>query len=228
MPREPSRCKALSRNSAQRGTTLAELLSVVAILGLIMSSVAFVIGPLLRSQSHTQAKVDTVQAAAMALYRIERDLRNSSADQIFVCTTGATPSCTAPTSTPATAQAVVVASAFASGKGAFQLLSTGLPDWQGATVYWVDAVGDLEVAFDAGPGTFHAGQPLTASEAQAAVTDVATSGGMQLARFVETLSLGAPASGHEVTFQLQAKSTVNGADNETTYTTDVETRNRSS
>jgi hypothetical protein len=195
-----------------------------------MSSVAFVIGPLLRSQSHTQAKVDTVQAAAMALYRLERDMRNASVDQIFVCTTGATPACAAPPTTPATAQAVVVSSAFASGNGAFQLQATGLPNWQGATVYWVDAAGNLDVAFDANPGTFVAGsgQPLTASQAQAAVTDVTTRGGMQLARFVETLSLGAPVSGHEVTLQLQAKSTVSGADNETTYTTDVETRNRSS
>lgn len=218
----------MSRSSAQRGTTIAEVLSVVAVLGLIMSSVAFVIGPLLRSQSHTQAKVDTVQAAAMALYRLERDLRNSSVDQIFVCTTGATPSCSVPSSAPATAQALVVSSAFAGGKGAFQLQSTGLPNWQGATVYWVDAVGNLDVAFDGSPGTFHTGQPLTASQAQAAVTDVTSSGGMQLARFVETLSIGVPPSGHEVTLELQARSTVNGANNETTYTTDVETRNRSS
>ena len=91
-----SRYRALSRNKRQRGTTIAELLSVVAVLGLIMSAVAFVIGPLLRSQSHTQAKVDTVQAAAMALYRIERDLRNSSVDQIFECTTTRTPTSSTP------------------------------------------------------------------------------------------------------------------------------------
>jgi hypothetical protein len=201
---------------------------VIAVLGLIMSSVAFVIGPLLRSQSHTQAKVDTVQAAAMALYRLERDLRNSSVDQIFVCTTGATPTCAAPAATPATTPAIVVSSAFANGSGPFQLQTTGLPDWQGATVYWVDAAGNLDVAFDDTPGTFASGHPLTSLQAQAAVTDVTSSGGMQLARFIETLSLGAPASGHEVTLQLQARSSVNGANNETTYTTDVETRNRSS
>jgi len=223
-----SRYRALSRNKRQRGTTIAELLSVVAVLGLIMSAVAFVIGPLLRSQSHTQAKVDTVQAAAMALYRIERDLRNSSVDQIFVCTTTGTPTCSTPSLTTATAQAVVISSAFANGGGPFQLQANGLPKWQGATVYWVDAVGNLNVAFDANPGTFIAGNALTAAQAQAAVTDVTTNGGMQLARFVETLALGAPATVHEVTLQLQARSTVNSANNETIYTTDVETRNRSS
>ncbi len=219
----------MSTTSAQRGTSVAELLSVIAIMALIMSSVALIIGPLLHSQDHTQAKTDTVQAAAMALYRMERDLRNSSVDQIFVCTTGATPSCSLPPTAVTVTQAIVAASAFKGGTGGFQLQPNNYPSWQGATVYWVDALGNLDVAFDPAPGTFTAPGPLNLSEAQTAVSDVTAAGGMQIARFIQTLSLGVPAgSEHEVTLQLEAQSTVNGAANETTYRTNVETRNRSS
>ena len=218
----------MSRSDPQRGMTIAELLSVTAVLGLLVSSVAFIIGPLLRSQSHTQAKVDTVQAAAMALYRLERDLRNSSVDQIFACTTSGLPVCTSPPAAPAPTQAIVIGSAFQNGLGAFQLAATGLPKWQGATVYWIDALGNLDVAFDPSPpGSI--GSALTLSQAGSAVTDVTSRGGMQLARFVEKLSLGAPpGSEHVITIQLQAQSTVNTAVNETTYETDVEARNRTS
>ena len=211
--------------------TIAELLSVTAVLGLLVSSVAFIIGPLLRSQSHTQAKVDTVQAAAMALYRLERDLRTSSVDQIFACTTSAIPVCTSSSSLPAApapTQAIVIGTAFQNGTGAFQLATTGLPDWQGATVYWIDALGNLVVAFDPSP-LGSKGSALPLSQAGSAVTDVTSRGGMQLARFVEKLSLGAPpGSEHVITLQLQAQSTVNTAVNETTYETDVEARNRTS
>jgi len=80
---------------SQRAFTLAEVLSVLFILGLVLSFVALIVGPLLRSQSETQAKVDTIQAAAMALYRVERDLRNTTITYVYACTTGPTPSCMA-------------------------------------------------------------------------------------------------------------------------------------
>ena len=72
------------------------MLSTIFVLGLIMSAIAFIIGPLLRSQDQTQAKVDTVQAAAMALYRVQRDLRNTDIGSVYACTTGASPACATP------------------------------------------------------------------------------------------------------------------------------------
>ena len=220
----PSR--ALSRNSfTQRGYSVAELLSVIFVMALLMSAVALIIGPLMRSQSQTQAKVDTVQAADVALYRLERDLRNTNLSFIWSCTTTATPVCQAPPATLSTTSAIVVASAYKNGTGPFQLTSsTGKPKWQGATVYWVDTKGDLEVAFDP-PSGFVPGSNMTIVQAQRAVSDVTVGGGMHLARFVETLSLAVPGVGHQVALQMQAQSTVNGAVNETTYRTDLETRN---
>ena len=50
-----SRYRALSRNKRQRGTTIAELLSVVAVLGLIMSAIFLfiVFGPYARFRRTT-------------------------------------------------------------------------------------------------------------------------------------------------------------------------------
>lgn len=215
----------MSRSRSQRGFTIAELLAVILMMALLMSAVALIIGPLMRSQSQAQAKVDTVQAADMALYRMERDIRNTTLNQIFSCTTGASPVCTVPPATLATTNAIVVACAFKNGNGAFQLTTTGTPKWQGATVYWVDAKGNIDVGFDK-PSTYIVGNALTLTDADNAVVDVQNNGGMQLARFVETLSLGEPAaSGHKVALQMEALSAVNGASNETTYRTDLETRN---
>jgi len=216
----------MSRNRFRRGFTLAEVLSVLFVLGLVLGFVAVIVGPLLRSQSQTQAKVDTVQAAAMALYRIERDLRNTTSGSIFVCTTGATPSCSAPSTTLTATSAIVMPTAYQNGTGQFQFKSaTGTPNWQGVAVYWTDARGNLDFAFD--PPTSYGGavgNTPTAPQAKQAVIDVTASGGMQLARFVELLSLAVPAS-HQISFQMQAQSTVGNASNETTYQTDLETRN---
>jgi Tfp pilus assembly protein PilX len=214
-------------NRPQRGYTIAELLSVVFVLALITTAVALIIGPLLRAQAQTQAKVDTVQAADMALYRIERDLRNTDSGLIYACTTGASPTCTTPATSLTAISAIVMPSAYQSGNGQFQLqTSSGSPKWQGATVYWVDSKGNLDVAFDT-PAGYTQGNNLRASDAANAVKDVTASSGMQLARFVEQLSVAVPGvgNGNQVDFQLQAKSTVNGALNETTYHTHVETRN---
>jgi type II secretory pathway pseudopilin PulG len=212
-------------NGSQRGYTVAELLSVVFVLALITTAVALIIGPLLRSQAQTQAKVDTVQAADMALYRIERDLRNTDSGLVYTCTTGSTPSCAVPATTLTATSAIVMPSAYKSGTGQFQLLAaSGSPNWQGATVYWIDSNGNIDVAFDLPPG-YTKGTTLRASDAANAVADVTASGGMQLARFVQQLSLAVPGVGNQIDFQLKAQSTVNGALNETTYSTHVETRN---
>lgn len=212
-------------NRPQRGSSIAELVSAMFILGMITTATAFVIAPLMHSQNRTQAKVDTVQAPAMAFYRLERDLRSTTLTSIYACTTGATPSCSTPPAILTTTPAIVMTSAYQSGVKQFQLDAFAQPNWQGATVYWVDTAGNIEFAFDS-PSGYVKGNTLTATQAQTAVTDVTTHGGTELARFVERLAIGMPASsGHKLLLQMQCQSNVNGALNETTYQTDVETRN---
>lgn len=213
----------MSRSSyRRRGYTLVELLSITVVIGLVLTLIAAIIGPLLRSQNQTQAKVDTVQAAAMALYRLERDLRNSELTSVYACTTSGTPACTQPTALTPTS-AIVVATAYQQGTGQFQFdQTTGKPNWQGATVYWVDSSGNLKVAFDSGGST--PGSPVNATQAAQAVTDV-LSNGTTIARFVEQMSVEIPATGNVLSLELQAQSSVSGALNETTYQTNIEPRN---
>jgi len=214
-------------NRTQRGYTIAELLTVVFILGLITSAVALFIGPLLRSQSQVQAKADTIQASVSALYRVERDIRNTTVGSIWACTTGASPACSLPPATLAATTAIVMPTAYQGGTGQFQLQAVNAkPLWQGATVYWIDSAGDLEVAFDR-PSTYAGpGNTLTRIDAQTAVGDVTSSGGVHLARSIAQISLAVPPSaGHKVSFLMQVQSAVGSATNETTYQTDLETRN---
>lgn len=215
----------MSRSSAtQRGSTIPELLTTIFVLGLIMSTVALFLASLLRSQNQTQAKVDTVGAAATALYRVERDIRDATVGSIWSCTTGGSPACALPATALTATTAIVLPTAYQSGTGQFQLTASGTPKWQGAVVYWVDATGDLEVAFDK-PGTYTVGNTLSRPDAQNAVRDVTANGGLHLARSIQQLSLAVPGVGHKVSFQMQAQSTVGSASNETTYQTDLETRN---
>ena len=218
----------MSRSSgAQHGYTIAELLSTVFVMGLVMTAVGLTIGPLLSAQNQAQAKVDTVQAATRALYRVERDLRNTNLGSIWACTTGGTPSCAAPRTTLTATNAIVIATAYANGTGQFQKkLASGTPNWQGAAVYWVDATGNLDFAFDVPTATAYApGNLLSATDAAAAVSDVTANGGVPLARSIQQMSLAVPNQGHQVSFQVQIQSTDGAASNETTFQTDLETRN---
>ena len=217
----------MSRNNAKRrGHTVVEMLSVITSLSLVMTAIAAIIGPTLAAQNRTQAKVDTVQAAAMALYRMERDLRNTDAGSIYACTTGTTPTCAPPATTLTPTEAIVVVTAYANGGGQFQLKSSGAPNWQGADVYWIDPAGNLTFAFDPLTGTSYTpGTLLSQTDAQKAVTDAVANGGKQLARWIQQMSIAEPGNVHQLSLLIQTRSTVGGASNETTYQTDLETRN---
>ena len=212
---------------AQRGFTLAELLTTIVIMALVMTPIALMIGPLLGSQSSAQAKTDTVQAATKALYKIERDLRNTNLGSIYTCTISGAPVCTSPTTSLGSTSAIVVATSYLNGTGQFQFqTASGKPFWQGADVYWIDPAGNLNYAFDVPTGTNYVkGNLLSANDAQAAINDVTANGGQLLTQFVQQMAIAVPNTGHQVWFQLQAQSTIGASSNETTYRTDLETRN---
>ncbi len=223
----------LRSRSSQRGSTVPELLTVVVVLTLLMSTLVAVIPPLLRSQSRSQAKLDTVQSAVTALYRIQRDLRRTYFLGAYACTTGSQAQCTQPASFGSTA-AIAFPTAYQNGTGQFQLQTGGSnpgdPNWQGVMVYWLDSSGNLKWAFDPNPTGFTTGNDLiTAATAAAAVSD-ATTGvvtNTTIATNVENLSAAISSSNPNIiSLQMQAQSTENGSINETTYRSDVLTRNR--
>jgi prepilin-type N-terminal cleavage/methylation domain-containing protein len=121
---------------SQRGFTLAEILTVVVIMGLMLSVVAFSAPLFLNGPQEAQSQVDNVESAALALYKMQHDTRPSNIHNVWACST-VLPVCTQPTPGPAmpTAQAVAILTANATGQ--FVLNGNGTPNWQGYDVYWI-------------------------------------------------------------------------------------------
>jgi len=123
---------------SQRGFSLAEILTVLVIMGLMLSVVAFCIPLFLSGPQEAQSQVDNVESAALALYKMQHDTRPSTIKGVFACSTLPLPTCTQPTPgpLPPPTQAVVVLTA--NGTGQFTLdKNTGAPAWQGFIVYWL-------------------------------------------------------------------------------------------
>jgi type II secretory pathway pseudopilin PulG len=118
-----------------RAFTIAELLTVLVLFGLLLTTVAAVIPAVLRSPAQMQAQVDEVNAAALALYKVQRDARQSDINGVFNCTTAPTVSCTQVTgSIPAVTQAIAIAG----DNGTTQFVDQyGQTKWKGYVVYWL-------------------------------------------------------------------------------------------
>jgi len=206
------------------------MMTVMVIVGLLMTMLVAVITPMLRSQNRTQAKLDTVQSAAVALYRIQRDLRQTYYDGTWACTTGSSPSCSQPT-TFGTTNAIAFPTAYHNGTGQFQLKTgsstPGQPNWQGVMVYWIDSAGDLLWAFDPTPTGFtdeHVNSTTAAKAVADATTGVLT--GTEIAANVQQLSVAIDLTKPNIiSLKMQAQSTQNGSVNTTTYRSDVLARN---
>jgi hypothetical protein len=209
----------------QGGFTIADLAAIVVISGFAIAAIS-IMGPPPSSNERMDVKLDAVQAAAVALSRIERDLRNTDLGSVYACTISATPTCAAPTTALSSTPALVIVSAYNNGTGKFVQSFTGKPGWQGADVYWVDPDGTLRFAFDTPASTLYIrGDLLSISDAKAAVVDALGSGGAQLASPVERMSIAVPNIGHQVSFQLKIKSNTGAATSETIFRTDLVTRN---
>lgn len=213
---------------AQRGNTIVEMMSVVVILGLLMTMLLSVLAPLLRAPSRVQAKLDTVQTAAEALYRVQRDLRETYYLSAYACTTGATATCSQPTTLSNATQAIALITAYQTGTGQFQTQATGAsagqPLWQGVTVYWIDANNALHWAFYQPSSGFPQSTNGLSSATAAQAVIAATTGGVsstQLAAGIQQLEIALEGQTNIISFQMQAQSTENNNTNETTYRSDV-------
>jgi prepilin-type N-terminal cleavage/methylation domain-containing protein len=123
---------------SRRAFTIAEVLTVLVIVGLILAAVAMSTPMILRGQSEVQLQVDNIQSAALALYRVQRDVRQSDTKGILSCSTAPVVLCAQPlTASPAPVQALAIVTAD-SGTGQFQPnTSTGSPKWEGFYFYWL-------------------------------------------------------------------------------------------
>jgi prepilin-type N-terminal cleavage/methylation domain-containing protein len=119
----------------ERGFTIAELLTVLVLFGLLLTTIAAVIPAVLRSPAQMQAQVDEVNAAALALYKVQRDTRQSDINGVFNCTTAPIVTCVQQTgSNPVATQAIAIAG----DNGTTQFVDpNGQTKWKGYVVYWL-------------------------------------------------------------------------------------------
>jgi prepilin-type N-terminal cleavage/methylation domain-containing protein len=118
-----------------RGFTIAETLTVLVIVGLLLSVVAFSVPLFLKGPQEAQSQVDNVQSTALALYKMQHDTRPSNIFGVFTCNTSPVVSCSAPAPPVQQVNAMVVVTA--NGAGQFQLNSNGAPAWSGFIIYYL-------------------------------------------------------------------------------------------
>jgi type II secretory pathway pseudopilin PulG len=218
---------SLRRTSRARGYTIAEVLTVAVIMGFVSAFVALIVGPLFKGVNEQGAKVDTLQAAAKAFYRIQRDLHQSNVSGVYVCTYPAPTTCTSPSSA-GLANAAVIAIITPKAGGTGQLAwdsALGQPAWQGFNVYWLapDSYGvqSLNYTFNDPTG----GATETVASADKAVNNALGGKPQFLATSVTALQLSQTATTSTIGLKMFATATESKSTNSTTFESDTETRN---
>ena len=220
------------KRRAQRGVSLAELLTTMVIFGLITGIVAAIIGPMLRAPGQEQAKVDTMQAVAKAVYRMQRDVRQSTKGGIYYCTNIVPTTCLAPAAgaSPAPADALVITSPRNGPSGALSISSVGSAQQKGYNVYWLQQNSgnanetDLVYSFVANPAGWQ-DQGLYISQHVVDPTIGSPTKPQIVVESVTSMSVGLNPSTNDVQLSLTAKSNDQPATNEATFVVDTTYRN---
>lgn len=204
----------------QRGFSLAEVLTVTVILGILMTALAMVAPAMLHAPAQMQSQVDQVNTAAIALYKIRRDFSEGDTSGIMGCQTAPIVTCSAvsPGLTKVQAMAVVTAE---NPPGKFNVdPASGYPLWQGFYIYWLvpDATGqsfNLMRAFepDVGAITTTNGVPNNINGVMVTpfvILAMGLSPAPVLTNYIDSMSLGDVPGTSTVNFELIAGS-FNGA-----------------
>jgi hypothetical protein len=219
----------LSRSRSKRGYTVAEVLTVSVIMGMVSSFVVLIIAPLFNASNAETAKVDTIQAAAKAFYRMQRDLHASTATGVYVCTYPAPSTCSAPSTTTLTdAKVIAIITPRKNGNGQVMFDATGAPQYQGYQVYWLtpDAQGTATLSYAFNDPTAGSINPGFTQTADAAVNNALAGAPTFLAQSISDLQLGNFSStSRTIGLKMLAKSVEGSSQNETSFESDTATRN---
>ena len=214
------------RTSGRRGFTIVEVLTVTVIMGFVSTFVALIVGPLFSAVNAQGAKLDTMQAAVRAFYRMQRDIHQSNVNGVYVCTYPAPTVCSAPSSSLANATIIAIISPKANGSGQLAWDSQqGQPQWQGFSVYWLapdsNGVMSLNYAFNDPSG----GANPTIASADAAVNNALAGNPQFLATSVTNIQVSQSVTTSKIGLKLFATATSNNATNETSFESDSFARN---
>ena len=225
-------------NSKWRGFSLAELLTVIVIVGLFMSVVVAVLVPVIHASGSGQAKAETVQTAAQGFYTVLRDLRQSTISGINSCTDASPSVCTQPgtlPAPPATSPACnspnnvpVLAMMTADSGGQRQADATsGEPLWQGVLAYWTcDGTLYRGTANLPAPGSINVPSPGTYNTlvGNALANGKPVVSGIDWLGTAYSVSTTTTAEG-TVLLQMRTSAARGGSSNFTIFTSDVTPRN---
>jgi hypothetical protein len=134
------------RDSSRRGVSLPELLVVAGIASLVGTVVVALCHPMLSASQAEHVALIEIQTMDSTLYRLQRDVRQSDPNGVFVCTgAGASLSCSQASSLTTLTDVSVLAllTARPNGTGSATWDPSGRPAWVGFSVYWMtpDTVG---------------------------------------------------------------------------------------
>jgi hypothetical protein len=214
---------------------MAELLTAIVVLGLLLSFAVVLVAPVLRAPTRLQSKVDTLQSVASGFYRLQRDVRTSDIGGDYACTTTGTITCTQSYGTLTSTPALAIVTALSSSNQFLYNTTTssssvGLPIWQGVMVYWVGSVSSggsaLNRAYVAFASPIQSPAEPTASQVQTAVaTAVGSSSTFEAVPNVSQLQVDFNSANHVIGLKVVSTGTHSGETNETSYESDTYARN---
>jgi type II secretory pathway pseudopilin PulG len=198
---------------------MIEVLTATFVGGIVMTMAVALIRPAVTAADAEQAQTELVHSIDNALYRIQRDIRQSDPNGIFVCSvsTQQTTACTLASSLPAVTSTtyLVILTAHTNGDDLINWDSSGRPAWTGFDVYWLqpDANGSgngevLRYCFAQAsiqPGT--APVILNADVVNAVASAVSSASAVTVARSVSEIDTVVKVSNDSVAVRLKGTTT---------------------
>jgi hypothetical protein len=206
-----------------------------ALVGAIVMTIGFAMfQPAVAVSSSEQVQTSLVQSTDDALYRIQRDVRQSDPNGIFICTGSMPPtSCVLASSltTATSTQYLAILTAHTDGDGLINWDDDGRPAWTGFDIYWLvpDASGPgyaLDYAFE--PASIQPGTDpviLNADVLQAVTSATSSSSAIAIARSVSEIETDVDVSRDSVAIRIASYAADGSASNETQVRSDTYARN---
>ena len=189
--------------------------------------------PMLTAQDAEQASMAEIQVMGSTLYRLQRDVRQSDPNGIFICTNVSGAISCSQASNYAELTDVpyfAVLTAQVNGTGPTRWDSTGRPSWKGFNVYWLVPDGSgtntMFCAFGSAnipPGGGASGLNANASAAVAAA--IATTDADPVAHNLQQFQSMVDVNKDRVALRLVGLTTAHGASNQMTVQGDAYARN---
>lgn len=219
------------RASRERGVSIAELLTVTVIAGLVGTIVVALTRPIVSASNSELASLQEIQLMDTTLYRIQREIRQSDPNGIFVCTNAGGMSCSLASNltTPTSVTYLAILTARSNGTGEITWDSSGRAVWTGFNVYWLvpDAQGTNTLLYGFGPASVSDGDnpSILNSDVANAVSQAVAGPGTTVAQNVRQLQTMVDVTSDHVTLVLVGLTSRGNATSELSVQGDVYARN---